>query len=180
MEIEKLISHIRKIDRDIKELEKKVDDLFSENSELIVYVVENWKRALSLSFFRGVIKMMLKKTAFRKLAAKCLRSILSVNSAFVMNVSTVKTWRRQREYSIITFSEDEVRHLYDAIIALEHDSSFLDQLWRESPFHYNYFLTKVPYIKRHKAYYEGIYNGKEGGPLEFPLLTDLIEKDRRN
>ena len=175
MEIEKLISHIRTLNQDIEELEGNIDDLFAENSALVIHVVENWTQALTLGFWKRLFKIRMKKSGLNKLAAKCLNSILSVNSTFVMNVSTLKTWRQDREYGIVTFSDDDIRHLYNTVIALEHDANFLDPLKVRSHFHYLYFLTKVPYIRRQRAYFDGGYKPKDG-PLEYPLLTDLVSE----
>lgn len=175
MEIEKLISHIRTLNQDIEELEGNIDDLFAENSALVIHVVENWTQALTLGFWKRLFKIRMKKSGLNKLAAKCLNSILSVNSPFVMNVSTLKTWWKDREYGIVTFSDNDIQHLYDTVKALEHDADFLDPLKERSYFHYLYFLTKIPYIKRQRAYFDGSYRPKDG-PLEYPLLTDLVSE----
>jgi len=177
MEIEQLISHIRTLNQDIEELEGNVEDLFAENSVLVIHVVENWTQALTLGFWKRLFKIRMKKSGLNKLAAKCLNSILSVNSTFVMNVSTLKTWRQEREYGIVTFSDNDIRHLYNTIIALEHDADFLDPLKLRSHFHYLYFLTKVPYIRRQREYFDGSYKPKDG-PLEFLLLRGLVSESQ--
>lgn len=171
MEVQELIKYVRDVNRTFEEFEGLVDDLIAQNSELVAYVVENWESVLTPGFLTKFLKIRLKTSAHRKFSAKCLRGIMSVNSNFVMNVTTVRTWRRQAESVVVTFTDDEIRQLYNTILALEHDADFVNPLRQKSEFHFRYFLTKIPFVRRQRALYEG--EPLERGLLEYPLLTGL-------
>jgi len=153
----------------LESIESSLDSIISANSTLVEHVANSWASALTIGFWTKVLKIRMKQAARRKLIAKCLRGILSVNSSFVMNVETVKVWRDHAESMLVSFNDTEIRELYKTIIALKHDADFLEPLKVHHEFLFYYFIDKIPYIERNRDYFDG---RDVAGPIEYALLAD--------
>jgi len=175
MDIGELIPRLIEAQQRLHQIEDGLDGLVAENSELVQHVSENWASVLTPGFWTRILKTRFKTVAGRKLTAKYVRAVLSIRSNFVMNVETVKIWRNNAQSFLVTFSDGDIRKFYDTMIALQHDPDFLEPLQAHDQFLYFYFLSKVPYILRHRD----VFDGREiVGPLTFPRLDEVISQDQ--
>ncbi|HKV91164.1 MAG TPA: hypothetical protein VJW20_01300 [Candidatus Angelobacter sp.] len=150
-------------------IESSLDSIISANSELVEHVSTSWASALTPGFWAKILMIRMKQAARRKLTSKCLRNILSVRSAFVMNVQAVKTWRDSAQSVLVKFNDTEMRELYQTVIALKYDGDFLEALARHNEFLFYYFLDKIPYIERNRDLFEG---RTVLGPSEYTILAE--------
>lgn len=150
-----LITKYKLYGDNIRNFETNIHDFITENSEIVSHIAENWAAAWTPGFWAKVFIKRHKLQKRKKLVAQFISSILHPHSNFVMDVRTVKTWIAMEESSICKFDQNEITQFYKLIIALEHDNKFIDTITGENWFYFDYFKSKLPYIKENLDVYEG-------------------------